>query len=113
MGRYLESDPIGLGGGINTYAYVGGSPVSYIDPLGLDGYNCLGCHHPPSFPVPITSPIPPNAAGAMSGEPLIVTFPNVQASRQKGTGACVRTERESCLLFFLANCEFERLLPSE
>jgi len=35
MGRFTQRDPMGFGGGLNPYAYVGNSPTNFTDPLGL------------------------------------------------------------------------------
>jgi RHS repeat-associated protein len=42
LGQYVQSDPVGLGGGINTYAYVVGQPLTLVDSRGLATPDTVG-----------------------------------------------------------------------
>lgn len=50
FGTWLQRDPLGYHGGASRYEYVNSSPVSAIDPLGLDAAYVYGFYYPATRP---------------------------------------------------------------
>jgi RHS repeat-associated protein len=56
LGRFLQTDPIGLQGGTNLYAYVGDDPINLFDPMGLCSQTTQSASNLRLAPVTDTTP---------------------------------------------------------
>ena len=82
LGRFLQTDPIGYGDGMNMYSYVGGDPVNFVDPSGLTRHASWTGTRIPSIQVGI--------CGSCSGCSVSLARPNAAAAaRGDGGGTFV------------------------
>ena len=73
IGRFVQRDPIGIVGGVNSYAYCGNEPLAGVDPSGLSrgrgarGNRFRPRENPPGFGGPLIFPPPTDAADTPGG----------------------------------------------
>jgi RHS repeat-associated protein len=79
-GRYTQADPIGLTADLHLYRYVGGNPVRYSDPRGLETYQCVR---------PLAGPPGKNKKNLLDFVPWNPLYHQYSCTTDPGTGELV------------------------
>ncbi|WP_425267248.1 RHS repeat-associated core domain-containing protein [Aeoliella straminimaris] len=101
LGRFVNRDPIGYRGGMNLYAYVGGMPTRYTDPMGLVICKCMCKEEAQGL----------GEGGYNKPKPIFVTAPN----RAACAASCTNLDYSSFIgiAVISRSCKNSPLTPDE
>jgi len=104
IGRYVESDPMGLRGGLDTYAYGNLAPLMYSDASGLAVWFCTRHMRDSNIPIANHGYFFDDKTGRCCGDPGYGAKDPLKTCRERGP------KKDSCILISSSDSDTEKLL---
>lgn len=120
-GRYIQSDPAGLQGGINTFGYANQNPLGYTDPDGLQATAVLGGFGGGSSAAGAGATAGLGAGAAVAGAGLAgyglgtLLYPYIEPAVSKAVDWCMSTSadrEQKCWAAYQAQIRICKMSPT-